>query len=75
MPAPTSKLRRSPNGRDRHYGAVELADAREQVNVNDVVEIMENKQPQETSEQHPVLVQVRLMLMCVSGADSEPPRK
>ena len=60
MPAPKSKLSRSPFGRQRHYGAVELAGAGEQVNVNDVVEVTENKQLQETSRRHPVLVQVRL---------------
>ena len=59
VPTPKSKLRRSPFGRQRHYGAVELAGAGEQVNVNDVVEIMDNKQAQETAQQHTSLVQVR----------------
>lgn len=58
--APKSKLGRSPRGRQRHYGAVELAGAGDQVIVNDVVEVAENEQQQETSQRHPVLVQVRL---------------
>lgn len=61
VPAPKSKLSRSPFGRQRHYGAVELAGAGEQVNVNDVVEVTDNeKHHQETSKRHPLLVQVRL---------------
>lgn len=59
MPAPKSKPSRSPFGRQRHYGAVELAGASEQVNVNDVVEVTEKKQQQEPTQQHPALVQVR----------------
>lgn len=54
----------SPVGRQRHYGALELAGAGEQVNVNDIVEI-EDVVNMETggSEQHlknnrPLLAQV-----------------
>lgn len=43
----------SPVGRQRHYGAVELAGAGEQVNVNDVVEVA--RDPNE----EPGLAQVR----------------
>ena len=60
--APRSELSRSPSGRQKHYGAVELAGAGDQVNVNDVVEVAETQQEQETSQRHPVLVQVRLGL-------------
>ena len=65
--APKSELSRSPSGRQRHYGAVELAGAGDQVNVNDVVEVTETKreEQQETSQRHPVLVQVRLGHMFV----------
>eukprot|EP00904_Undaria_pinnatifida_P000346 jgi/Undpi1/10311/HiC_scaffold_28.g12762.m1 len=61
VPAPKSKPSRSPFGRQRHYGAVELAGASEQVNVNDVVEVTEKKQQQEPTQQHPALVQVLSM--------------
>ncbi|CAM9512220.1 unnamed protein product [Scytosiphon promiscuus] len=50
---PKSKERGpSPVGRQRHYGAVELAGAGEQVNVNDVVEVARD------SNQQPGLAQV-----------------
>ena len=58
--APKSELSRSPSGRQKHYGAVEVSGAGDQVNVNDVVVVTENTQQQETSQRHPVLVQVRL---------------
>ncbi|CAM9136456.1 unnamed protein product, partial [Laminaria digitata] len=59
--APKSELSRSPSERQRHYGAVELAGTGDQVNVNDVVEVVDNKQRQETSQRHAVLVQVLSM--------------
>lgn len=55
------ELSRSSSEHQRHYyGAGELASADEQVHVNDVVEVSENNQRQETSQRHPVLAQVRL---------------
>ena len=68
---PKGVLSRSPSGRQRHYGAVELAGAGDQVNVNDVVEVGENHKEEETSERHPVLVQVRLGHYVSGLGDSE----
>ena len=40
IPTPAKEARgSSPIGRQKHYGAVELGDASDQVNLNDVVEV------------------------------------
>lgn len=66
LSAPKGGRGRSPGGRQRHYGAVELAGAGAQVNVNDVVEFGEISQQGTTSQQRPLLAQVRC---CVAPSD------
>eukprot|EP00903_Cladosiphon_okamuranus_P006465 g6325.t1 len=69
IPTPAKEDRgASPIGRQRHYGAVELGDAGEQVNVNDVVEVadgvkVEIDQPEDpaSARQRPRLAQVLSM--------------
>lgn len=55
--APQNERGRSPSGRQRHYKAVELAGAGQQVYVNDVVMIAKSDQSG-ISEHRPRLVQV-----------------
>lgn len=57
---PPNERGRSPSGRQRHYGAVELAGAGESVYVNDVVEVLEGHRPRpsEEQQQRPRLAQV-----------------
>lgn len=66
------ELSRSPSGRQRHYyRAGDLGSAGEQMGVNDVIEVTENHQRQETPQRHPVLAQVCLghILRFACGSD------
>lgn len=57
---PQNERGRSPRGRQRHYRAVELAGAGEQVYVNDLVEVIDGLEGLSgVAEEHPRLAQVK----------------
>ena len=63
--APQNERGKSPSGRQRHYGAVELPGVGQQVYVNDVVEVLPKHNNSGNSEkERSRLSQVCLMPVC-----------